>query len=59
MDASFEDPETGEISHYNVGRQNKRGDLVKRERDAEKDVKDYATTEHKNITLEPYEPVEK
>jgi hypothetical protein len=56
MDASFRDPETGEISHYNVGKFNKRGDPIKRERDAESDVKSYAPKKDRNITVEEYDP---
>jgi len=54
MDASFEDVETGEITHHNVGKFNKRGDPIKRERVAADDVKKYAPPEHQNIIVEEY-----
>lgn len=54
MDASFQDAETGEITHYNVGKFNKRGDPIKRERDAQCDVECFADKNNRNIIVEEY-----
>ena len=39
-DITMRDPKTGKRYRENVGRRNKRGDPVKRERDAKKDIED-------------------
>ena len=59
MDLSFEDPITGEITHYNVGlknkgTKNKKGGPVSRENEALNDVKTKAAVEDRNIIFEPY-----
>ncbi len=55
MDASFKDPETGELFHHNVGKSNrKRGDAIARERRAIEDVENFAPRADNNITFHSY-----
>jgi RHS repeat-associated protein len=56
MDASFRDPQTGEVVHHNVGLENKRGDAIKRERDAIEDVTTKADPADRNLTFHGYDP---
>jgi len=54
MDASFRDKKTGKVTHHNVGKFNKRGDPIKRERDAASDVKSNAPKKDRDIKVEEY-----
>ena len=61
MDASFKDPKTGKVTHYNVGKKTQKVDSstgepvpIKRERDAIKDVKTTAPKKDRDIRFEAY-----
>jgi hypothetical protein len=51
-DASFRDPDTGDLFHFNVGRRNLRGDPIFRERSALRDLREAGN----QILFRPYYP---
>jgi hypothetical protein len=55
-DASFRDPVTGEVLHFNVGRKNLRGDPIIREREALLDIIQRGDPANRRIKFREYSP---